>query len=230
MSCRRCWNSRTACSVVAPNSPCSSGSIRYPSAPSRDWTSRVASPRAPRRRVVNGDILAGAPFHRVEAEACLPPRSRGNDRSGGDVWLDLPEDRFLAANPHHASLLLTILEHDERGDAHDPVAKRSLRVVVDVELYGFELVGMGPRDLLDQRRDHVAGHAPLRPEINQDRPAGPQDLTVEVLICYLCDVIRHRVVASSTTALTQQRSSWVNACSPEHYSPEGGPAVRNMSC
>src|SRR6266508_1253046 len=116
----------------------------------------------------------------------------------GEMRLDLPQDRILAAGPDHPSLLLPPLEHDEGRNAHDTITASGLRVVVHIELHGLELLGVVPGDLLDQRRDHVAPDAPLRPEVDQDRPLGLEDLTLEIIIAHMCDTIRH--VASSSSS------------------------------
>src|SRR3546814_3934420 len=66
-----------------------------------------------------------------------PPRSTRTDTLfpyttlfRSEMWLDLAKDGFLAASPHHACLLLSVLEHDQSGDTQDPELASGLRIVV----------------------------------------------------------------------------------------------------
>src|SRR6266536_2603267 len=115
--------------------------------------------------------------------------SRGG--SGGEVGLDLPEDGFLALRPDHAGLLLPILEQDQGRDAHHAELPSRLGVVVDVQLGGPQPVRVIPSDLFDHRGHHVARHTPFRPEIDQDRAIGPEDLFFEGLFGHLYDNVIH---------------------------------------
>src|SRR3712207_8269711 len=64
----------------------------------------------------------------------------------------------------------TTLFRSHRRDGHDLVVPRDLRVLVDVQLRDGELVTVLGGDLLEHGRDHLAGAAPLRPEVDeQDR-------------------------------------------------------------
>ena len=47
-----------------------------------------------------------------------------------------------------------------------------LGVVVDVELGDAELAGVLGGDLVEDRGDHLAGPAPLGPEVDEDRLVG----------------------------------------------------------
>ena len=113
---------------------------------------------------------------------------------------DLPEDGFLVASSHDASLLLPVPEHDQRRDAHDAVLPRRLGIVVHVELCGLEVVGVVAGDLLDHGGDHVAGNAPLRPEIHEDGPVGPEDQICEVPIRHMYDVVSHSASSSHSNS------------------------------
>src|SRR5918992_3155231 len=103
-------------------------------------------------------------------------------RLGGDVRADLLEDGVLPLGPHHASLLLTVLEQDEGRDAHHAEALCGGRVLVHVQLHDAERLPLLPPDLLDDRGDHVARDAPVRPEVDQDGHVRAEYLVVELLI------------------------------------------------
>src|SRR6266700_2087690 len=116
--------------------------------------SRTASPRAPRVSVRTNTIVVpvSRPRYRRGVERCIarrgPMQTLARGAGGGvavsdqprlrrEVRLDLAQDGVLATCSHDASLLLAVLEHDERGDAQHAVLLRRLRVVVDVELHGL---------------------------------------------------------------------------------------------
>src|SRR5207248_7975478 len=98
--------------------------------------------------------------HRYAVEDDRKPGSVPGDGSGSEVRLDLLEDGVLAASADQPRPLLAGPEHDQGGDAHDAVASRGLRVVVDVQLDGLQGVGVVAGDLFDDRRDHMTGHTP----------------------------------------------------------------------
>src|SRR3954454_8462450 len=153
---RRCWNALTAASVVSPKRPSNSpASIEAPSATRRCWTSRTSSPREPERmmRMLRSLRLAES-FDKRNGDS-----ARG---LSGDVRVDLLEDRVLAAGADDAGLLLSGDEDDECGDRHDAVLARHLGVLIDVQLHDRKRLAFVASDLLDDRRDHVARHAPLR--------------------------------------------------------------------
>ena len=74
---------------------------------------------------------------------------------------------------------LAILEHDEGRNGADAVLERRLLVFVDVELGDLHLALHLFRDFLERRRDHPAGTAPLRPEIDDHGLARLDDVVVE---------------------------------------------------
>src|SRR6266508_3951457 len=145
--------------------------------------SRTASPRAPRDSVCIITILT------------TPPRPRAaRVLSGREIWLDLAQDGFLAPSADDAGLLLTVLEHDQGGDAHHAEPSGGLGIVVHVHLDGLDAPGFVPGDLLDDRGDHVTRHAPLGPEVHEHGPVRGEDLALEALVVHLYDVIGHSAV------------------------------------
>src|SRR4051812_19090189 len=92
---------------------------------------------------------------------------------------ELLEELALALGADHALHRLTVLEDDERGDAHDVEPPGDVRVVVDVQLGDLELAGLLVGDLVEDRGDHLARTAPLGPEVDEHRLARAGDLLVE---------------------------------------------------
>src|SRR5262249_8809495 len=146
----RCsWKTRTAAAVAGPNSPGSSAAQSRPSAARRRCKSLTASPDSPRCSAV-----------------VLTVRRR--TAPSGDVLGEVLEELTLALRADQPLHGLTVVEDQQRRDAHDVEPHRGLRVVVDVEL-GDGQPALVLRGDLDQRRaDHLAGPAPLGPEIDDD--------------------------------------------------------------
>ena len=63
---------------------------------------------------------------------------------------------------------LAVLEQHQRRDPAHRVLARDLGIVVDVDLHDLDLAGMGRGDLVHDRPDHLAGPAPLGPEVDHD--------------------------------------------------------------
>ena len=74
---------------------------------------------------------------------------------------------------------LAVLEQDQRRDAADAIFHRRLRILVDVDLGDRDLALHVAGQLLEERRDHLAGTAPLRPEVDEHRPGGAQHIGLE---------------------------------------------------
>src|SRR4029453_12570196 len=178
---RCCWKAFTASSVEGPNRPSSSsGSIRSPKSRRRRWMSRTASPRSPRRMIFtvrSVRVVGEGPF-------C---RSRMPTRLRSQVRIDLPEQGFLAPCSNHTGLLLPALDQHEGGYAHDPLPPGDLRVLVDVQLGHPQGLALLLADLLDHRRDHVAGHTPLGPEVHQHGLIRLQHAFIEILVRHITD-------------------------------------------
>src|ERR1700716_3441782 len=73
---------------------------------------------------------------------------------------------------------LPVLEHDQRGDREDLVLRRRLLVLVGVELDDLQILALAG-DLLEYGGDDTAGTAPRRPEVDEDRGVGLDDLGYE---------------------------------------------------
>src|SRR4030095_15933 len=82
------------------------------------------------------------------------------------------------------------LEREDRRDRADAVLAGSVRALVDVHLHDLDPIAILGRELGDDRRDLPARSAPLRPEIDDGRLVGLEDLGFEVLIGHFLD-IRH---------------------------------------
>src|SRR5262245_37689458 len=104
------------------------------------------------------------------------PRTGSDDRRYGadEVRLRDGADDLL--------LHLAALEEDQVRDAADAIARRGLRVLVDVHLEDLQLPVVFPRQLLDHRRDRPARSAPRGPEVDQDRKRALQDLALERVV------------------------------------------------
>src|SRR5439155_31731 len=175
------WNSRTARSQRSPKMP-SSRPASNPSAVSRRCTSRTSSPRSPAEMVLTAEVSGWPAVSRNRSDAAGAKPGGPLVPSGREVRLDLAQDGVLAPGPHHASLLLPVLEHDQGGDRHHAVPAGGLGVVVHVHLAHRQGSGLVPGQPLDNRRHHVAGHTPFCPEVDQHRLVRLDDLLIEVLV------------------------------------------------
>src|SRR5512139_3307866 len=82
---------------------------------------------------------------------------------------------------------LAVLEQHQCRDAADAVLGRRLRVLVDVQFGDLDLAGVFARDFLEHRADHLAGTAPLRPEIHQYRTRCLEYILIERCIRNVTD-------------------------------------------
>jgi len=85
-----------------------------------------------------------------------------------DERLEIVEKLRLPLGAHDASGLLTVLEDDHRGNAHDAEATSNIGIVVHVELGDGQAAGLLGGDLFKDGSDHLARTAPFGPEINDD--------------------------------------------------------------
>src|SRR5207344_2190333 len=82
--------------------------------------------------------------------------------------------------------------------------------VVDVDLDDLDLAGMRGGDLVDDRSDHLAGPAPLGPEIDQHRRFGLQHLCLEVVIAHVHNLVSHGQTPDlSNEAAAGNGADWV---------------------
>src|ERR687890_1935667 len=100
-------------------------------------------------------------------------------------------DGVLRGRAYDALLLLAVLEEDEGRDALDAVALRDLRVVVHVELDDRGGVPEVLRDGLDRRRQHPAGRAPGRPEVDEHGLVRLEHVRLEVVVAYFLHMFAH---------------------------------------
>src|ERR1039457_774492 len=72
-----------------------------------------------------------------------------------------------------------VLEQDQRWNATNAEFGRRVRILVVVELRDPQPILVLGCDLIEDRRDHLAGAAPFRPEIQQYRLFGLKDVLIE---------------------------------------------------
>ena len=77
---------------------------------------------------------------------------------------------------------LAAFEEDQRRDRQHLEVGGRLLVLVDVQLHDPQVGPLGG-DLLEHRRDHPAGTAPRRPEVDEHRALGLDHLGLEVGVC-----------------------------------------------
>jgi hypothetical protein len=80
--------------------------------------------------------------------------------------------------------LLPVLERDERRNRLHAEPGGELGLLVDVDFADLE-VGARRRHLIEDGREHAAGAAPGRPEVEQHGALGVRDLALEVFFCNL---------------------------------------------
>src|ERR1700731_1668967 len=91
------------------------------------------------------------------------------DRSASDRLANPLDQLALGQRADLLGRDLTVLEDDQGRDAAHAVLGGRARVLVDIDLGDGDLAGELLGDLFERRRDHLAGAAPFRPEIYQDR-------------------------------------------------------------
>src|SRR5262249_3919166 len=80
-------------------------------------------------------------------------REGGTRSTGLEVVGEVLEQLALASGTDHALHRLTVLEHDQRRNAHHIEAASDVGVVVDVQLGDLDLAGMLVRHLAEDRGD-----------------------------------------------------------------------------
>ncbi|MBX3230219.1 MAG: sigma-70 family RNA polymerase sigma factor [Labilithrix sp.] len=78
-------------------------------------------------------------------------------------------------------VLLAADERDDGGERADAVPRGDRGVGVGVDREDLHAGALPRGELLDDRFEHAAGAAPRRPEVEEDRDRGPEDLTLEGL-------------------------------------------------
>src|SRR5580692_12711113 len=119
----------------------------------------------------------------------LPERTRGSSRARLQQRAEIGEQAALRAGADDLRDDLAVPEDAQRWHREDPVPLRSHLVLVHVYLGDSQRVAELRRDLVQDGREHVAGWAPLRPEVHQDRLAerGGHDEILERVVGDLDD-------------------------------------------
>src|ERR1700722_12409197 len=112
-------------------------------------------------------------------------------RQLGQVGSDLLQELGFAPRSGDPHLRLSVLEQDQRRDAHYLEAPRYVEVLVDVELGYLNLARVLAGDLLEHRGDHLARAAPLSPEIHQYRGVSHLDMLVKASVAQGSDLVAH---------------------------------------
>jgi hypothetical protein len=87
---------------------------------------------------------------------------------GGDVTLEDLDDLLFGHGADQLVRNLSALENQQRGNAANAEFGGDIHILIDIELYNLDLAGMFASDFFHRRRKHVAGAAPIRPEIDHD--------------------------------------------------------------
>ena len=106
---------------------------------------------------------------------------RGVTRLSSDQ-ADQPLQRLQVGDADMAAPLLPVLEGDQGGNPPDAEPGTQLRVGVGVELEHQHLTGVPLGEVVQRRRHHPAGAAPVGVEVHQDRGSGALDGLIEVLV------------------------------------------------
>src|SRR3954465_11073803 len=89
-----------------------------------------------------------------------------------NVLIDDLFERILVGETDDLLDYLAALEEEQRRDPTDAELERGVGVLIDVELPHDDLAVVIAGELVDRRREPLAGAAPLRPEIHQHRLPG----------------------------------------------------------
>ena len=107
------------------------------------------------------------------ARSCV--RGEGYARAASSCFARSP----LGRKPDDLADRLATLEDQQRRDRADPVLTGGHRVLVGVELHELDAAVVLLGEFLDDRRDHAAGAAPGRPEVDQHRVVVLDHIQVE---------------------------------------------------
>src|SRR5512139_65031 len=123
-------------------------------------------------------------------------RAGGAGAPSGENWsLDVAVDEGgelrLGQRADLGGLDVAVLEDHQGGDAADAELRRGGLVFIDVELAHLELAGVFLGHFVEDRRDHLAVAAPVRPVIHQHRHAGLQDFLLEGIVGYVMNMFAH---------------------------------------
>src|SRR5262249_31185016 len=86
-----------------------------------------------------------------------------------DIAVNEGRELRLRERAHFLGLERAVLEQHQRGNAAHVIFRRRRGILVDVELGDLEATRVFGGDMVQGRRDHLAGSAPLGPVVHQDR-------------------------------------------------------------
>src|SRR3954451_17578837 len=97
---------------------------------------------------------------------------------------------------------LSVLEHQDRRDAADVVTAGGVHRLVDVQLHYLELARVIVSDFRHGGCEHVAGTAPLSPEVDHYRlgVAGGEHFCFEVTVCNCRNIVVSHVLCPQRLA------------------------------
>src|SRR5215204_3852871 len=158
-----------------------------PMSASRSVTSERFTSVAPRsahctRLAWLGNVGLGRSRRSLQPSPPPSPRSAlttSEDQLKLEVFLDRVEQRRLRLSALEGLDQLAVDVELDGGQAEDIVISRRHWIGVGVHLDEGNPVAVGPGELFDDRRDLLAGPAPVGPEVHHHRLVGLQDHLVE---------------------------------------------------
>src|SRR5438552_14667998 len=106
-----------------------------------------------------------------------------------DVAVKESSELGLRQRTHPGRLDVAVLEEHQRRDSPDAELGRHALVLVDVDFRDLEAAFVLLGDLVQDRRDRLAGAAPLGPVIHQHRRVGLQDLWIKIVIGHVLNCL-----------------------------------------
>src|SRR5690606_18313499 len=163
-------------------------------APTGRWARPVAGGARKAGRNPRRSLGASAPFTirgmRPGGPFAAPPncgwlRLRTVQRS--EVAVQKNSELRLRQGAHLAGDHRAVLEEHQRGDAPHGVLGGGGGVLVHVQLPDLEPPLVVAGDLVENRRDHLAGAAPFGPVVHEDRNVRLEHVLLERVVGYLLD-------------------------------------------
>src|SRR5882724_12799728 len=106
-----------------------------------------------------------------------------------DVAVKESSELRLRERAHPGGLDVAVLEEHQRRDSPDAELGRHVLVLVDVDFRDLEAAFVLLGDLVQDRRDRLAGAAPFGPVIHQHRGIGLQDLRIKTVIGHVLNCL-----------------------------------------
>src|SRR6266478_110055 len=104
-----------------------------------------------------------------------------------DVAVKESRELRFRERAHPGGLDVAVLEEHQRRDSPDAELGRHALVLVDVDFRDLEAALVLLGDLVQDRRDRLAGAAPFRPVIHQHRGLGLEDLGIKAIVGHMMD-------------------------------------------